>query len=237
MSTKLRPSPQTEIVYPESDGEPMAENTVQFQWIVTIEGGLEATFRGDPNVFVAGDLFWYPVEGDPAVRMAPDVLVAFGRPKGHRGSYLQWLEGNIAPQVVFEILSPGNRPGEMNRKFQFYERYGVDEYYVYDPDSRELNGWLRLGDRLQQISNMHGWVSPRLNVRFELVNKELELYGPDGRKFLTYQELAVQRDQEQRDKEEARRQAEQAQRQAAEHAQRAERLAAQLRALGIEPQL
>src|SRR5579871_3185698 len=81
MSTTLRPSPQTEIVYPESDGELMAENTVQFQWIVTIEGGLENVFRDDPNVFVAGDLFWYPVEGNPTVRMAPGVLVAFGRPK------------------------------------------------------------------------------------------------------------------------------------------------------------
>ncbi len=229
MSTTLRPSPQTEIVYPESDGELMAENTVQFQWIVTIEGGLENVFRDDPNVFVAGDLFWYPVEGNPTVRMAPGVLVAFGRPKGHRGSYLQWLEGNIAPQVVFEILSPGNRAGEMNREFQFYERYGVDEYYLYDPDSGELNGWLRSGDRLQQIPNMHGWVSPRLNVRFELVDKELALYGPDGRKFLTYQELAVQRDQEQQEKEEARRQA-------TDHAERAERLAAQLRALGVEPE-
>jgi Uma2 family endonuclease len=215
MSTTLQPSPKTAIIYPESDGQPMAENTLQFQWIVTIEGGLDAQFRDDPNVFVAGDLFWYPVEGDPTICMAPDILVAFGRPKGHRGSYLQWVEGNIAPQVVFEILSPGNRSGEMSRKFQFYEKYGVDEYYVYDPDNGDLSGWIRSGDRLQEIPQMHGWVSPRLNVRFELVNKELVLYGPDGRKFLTYLELAAQRDQVQ---------------------QRADRLAAQLRALGIEPE-
>ena len=75
---------------------------------------------------------------------------------------------------------------------------------------------------------MRGWVSPRLKVRFEISDGELALYGPDGRKFATYLELAAQRD-------EAERQVEQAQRQTAEQAERAERLAAQLRALGIEP--
>src|SRR5205809_3637619 len=107
MSIVAPPLPKTPVQYPESDGLPMAENTKQFRWIVTIEGGVDALFREDPNVFVAGDLLWYPVEGNNTIRTAPDVLVAFGRPKGDRGSYLQWLEDNIAPQVVFEVLSPG----------------------------------------------------------------------------------------------------------------------------------
>jgi Uma2 family endonuclease len=123
------PTPDA-VVYPESDGQPMADNTKQFEYIVTIKGGLDALYHSDPNVFVAGDLLWYPVEGDNTIRQAPDVFVVFGRPKGHRGSYRQWEEGGIAPQVVFEILSPSNRLGEMLRKFKFYERYGVEEYYV-----------------------------------------------------------------------------------------------------------
>jgi Uma2 family endonuclease len=45
--------------------------------------------------------------------VAPDVMVVFGRPKGERRSYRQWQEGNIAPQVVFEILSSGNTLKEM----------------------------------------------------------------------------------------------------------------------------
>jgi hypothetical protein len=50
------------IVYPDSDGKPMADNTLQFRWIGTIKEGLEQTFHDGPDVFVAGDLFWYPVE-------------------------------------------------------------------------------------------------------------------------------------------------------------------------------
>ena len=85
------------IIYPESDGEPMADNTKQYEYIVTIQGGIARLFDGRNDVFVAGDLLWYPVEGNNKRRMAPDVLVAFGRPPGHRGSYKQWLEGNIPP--------------------------------------------------------------------------------------------------------------------------------------------
>jgi Uma2 family endonuclease len=229
MSTTTQlPAPQV-IVYPDSDGRPMADNTLQFQYIVTIQGGLDALFRDDPNVFVAGDLLWYPVEGEPTIRMAPDVMVVLGRQKGYRGSYQQWLEGGIAPQVVFEVLSPGNRAAELIRKFRFYERYGVDEYYLYDPDGGELTGYLRSGEELREIPSMVGWVSPRLKVRFELEGGELRLCGPDGRRFATYVELAAQRDREQQEKEQAQQRAEQ-------QAQRAERLAEQLRALGVEPQ-
>ncbi len=52
-------------------------------------------------------------------------MVAFGRPKGRRGSYRQWQEENIAPQVVFEILSPKNTKAEMSRKLEFYDTYRV----------------------------------------------------------------------------------------------------------------
>ena len=95
--------------YPDSDGQPMADNTKQFRWIVVIKENLERLFASDVDVFIAGDLLWYPVEGDPKQRQAPDVMVVFGRPKADRGSYQQWKEGANAPQVEFAIFSPGIR--------------------------------------------------------------------------------------------------------------------------------
>jgi Uma2 family endonuclease len=233
---------QAEVIYPDSDGQPMAENTLQFRWIVTIQGGLDALFKDDPDVFVAGDLLWYPVEGDNKIRTAPDTMVAIGRPKGYRGSYRQWEEGGIAPQVVFEVLSPGNRPGEMDDKWEFYKKFGVEEYYVYDPDKIWLRGWLRSGEALEPIPAMDGWVSPRLGIRFDLSGDELRILGPDGRPFATYVELAEQRDElaEQRDeaarqRDEAARQRDEAARQRDEERRKIERLEARLRALGEEP--
>ena len=57
---------------------------------------------------------------------------------------MQWREGGIAPQVVFEVLSPGNHPGAMAERRKFYQLYGVEEYYESDPDRGQLRGWLRM---------------------------------------------------------------------------------------------
>ncbi|MGE0084029.1 MAG: hypothetical protein AB7S75_06360 [Desulfococcaceae bacterium] len=107
---------ERKIIYPESDGKPMPDNTEQYRRIVKIRENLERMFADCPDVFLAGDLLWYPVEGNSRILMAPDVMVAFGRPKGDRGSYRTWDENGISPQAVFEILSSGNRKGEMDRK-------------------------------------------------------------------------------------------------------------------------
>lgn len=217
-----------DVIYPDSDGKPMSDNTKQYLWIVLIKEGIEWLFVNDPNVFVAGDLLWYPVEENNKIRIGTDVLVAFGRPKGHRGSYQQWKENNIIPQVVFEVRSPGNTQTEMDVKQVFYDRYGVEEYYLYDPDRNDLSGWLRSGERLKVINPISGWVSPRLGVRFELSEIELEIYRPDGQQFTTYVEMAQRAEQE-------RLRAEQAQRMLEQERQRSERLAERLRAVGIDP--
>ena len=185
----------TEIVYPDRDGQPMADNTKQFQWITVIKTNLDWLFRDEEQVFVAGDLLWYPVEGNPKYRVAPDVMVVFGRPKGDRGSYKQWQEDNIAPQVVFEILSPGNTEGEMDRKLQTYARCGVEEYYIYDPDRYILKGYQRSDDfYLDRIEAMNDWTSPRLGINFSLSGDELQITHPDGRIFETFDRVATERD-------------------------------------------
>ena len=162
-------------------------------------------------------------------------MVVLGRPKGDRGSYTQWEEDNIPPQVVFEILSPGNPAGKMGQKLLFYQRYGVQEYYIYDPDDIELSGFVRNEDWLEPIAEMNGWVSPLLEIRFELTENTLEIYRPDGRRFLTPVEMDQLREQERQEKELAlaqtqqeRQEKELAQAQAQQERQRAEEAIAQL---------
>jgi len=229
--------------YPESDGLPMAENTQQYDWLVKIKENLEILFADRPDVFVAGNLLWYPV---PDRRIAgpigPDVFVAFGRPKGPRGSYKQWEEDGVAPQVVFEIRSPSNSVKEMADKLAFYDLYGVKEYYVYDPADNTLRIWLRQGARLSAMAHVGGWTSPRLKVRFALTPAGLDLFDPAGAPFLTSVELArrAAREAARAERESARAEQEgvraERERERAERAsQRAERLAERLRALGLDP--
>ena len=210
-----------ELVYPDSDGERMAENDLQFRWIVTLQGGLDALFRADPDVTVKGDMLWYPVEGRPDLRFAPNVMAIFGRPKGDRGSYRQWVEGGVAPQVAFEVLSPGNRAGEMAKKLLFYEAHGVEEYYVYDPDRVTLAGYLRdRAGQFDEIAVTDGHVSPRLGVRFEVAD-ELVVHRPGGGRFLTHVE-SIRRFESERAE-------------AAAAEAKVDALRAKLRAAGIDP--
>ncbi len=236
MVTQLQSSAQKDIIYPDSDGQPMADNTQQFELIVWIKENLELLFANDSNVFVGGDLLWYPVEGDNKLRQAPDVMVAFGRAKGYRGSYQQWLEDNIPPQVVFEIWSPGNRLSKMAKKFEFYDRYGVEEYYLYKPDEVDLTGWQRRDLRLEVIDQMAGWVSPRLGIRFELSESQLQIYRPDNQPFLTYLELEQQLQQERQRAEQAEARAEQTEALLEQERLKAQALEAKLRELGINPE-
>ncbi len=213
---RMVPKPLEAVVYPESDGKPMADNTKQFRYIATLKGGFDALYKDRDDVFVAGDLLWYPVEGDAKTRYAPDVMIAFGRPPGDRGSYLQWRENGQPPNVVFEVMSPGNTVREMRRKWEAYERYGVEEYYVYDPDAGVFEGWLRDGEtgKLEAIADTEGWESPLCGVRFGLEGAHLVVTRPDGKVFLTPSEADDALE---------------------EALARAERLEERLRALGVDP--
>src|SRR5262249_35358991 len=95
MTQPAPPAPPSPIVYPESDGLPMADNTKQLRWIFVLYGNLAALYRDARDVFVGSNQFWYPVEGEPEIRIAPDVYVVFGRPKGDRSSYQQWREADV----------------------------------------------------------------------------------------------------------------------------------------------
>ena len=228
MSALVPPKPKV-THYPDDDGLPMSDNTVQFRWIVLLETNLEAQYRDAADVFVAGNHLIYPVEDDADTRQAPDVYVAFGRPKGDRGSYKVWEEGGVFPQVVFEVWSPSNRFEQMLDKQAFYEKYGADEYYIVYPEfPAHVGVWRREGGKLVRVEDFASWVSPRLGIRFEIVRGELRVRGADGQPFRTAVEVIAERDA-------ADRAAARAAEKAKESQAKAERLAARLRELGVDP--
>ncbi|MGD1702262.1 Uma2 family endonuclease [Dapis sp. BLCC M229] len=228
LESELESPKKSTIIYPESDGKPMADNTKQFRWITVIHGNLSWLFANDEMVFVAGDLLWYPVEGSPKITQAPDVMVIFGVPKGDRGSYKQWEENNIAPQVVFEILSPSNTQKEMSKKLLFYNRYGVEEYYIYDPDKNELSGLLRSEENLEVIESMDNWESPRLGIRFDMSGEELQLYHSNGQIFQSFEQIKEQLQQKDE-------QLQQKDEQLQQKDEQLQILAAKLQEMGINP--
>jgi Uma2 family endonuclease len=191
----------TDVLYPDSDGQPMADNTQQYRWIVRLVSNFRQLLQGQ-TAFVAGDLLWYPVKVDapPVPCQAPDALVVLGRPDRDRGSYKQWEEDNIAPQVVFEIISPSNSATEMSQKQAFYDRHGVLEIFFYDPDGLEFWGLTRITpeERPTLLTRLNlPWTSPTLGIRFEMYEDGLALFYPDGERFKDPEEVFQERDRTQ----------------------------------------
>ncbi|MGL6097330.1 MAG: Uma2 family endonuclease, partial [Fimbriiglobus sp.] len=124
-----------EIDYPSSDGQPMAETGIHVQAIILLHQALEDFFQGRPDVFIASDMFWYWKEGDSTEKTAPDVMVVPGVGNHDRRSYFSWEEGGAVPAVVFEMASKGTWRDDIGAKRRRYQKLGVPEYFIFDPEA------------------------------------------------------------------------------------------------------
>ena len=121
------------VVYPESDGIPMAETDRHRNLIIDFILMLEDHFKNINDVYVSGDLLIYYEEGNIYKSVAPDVFVVFGVSKKDRRTYRTWEEGHT-PDFVLEAASPSTYHKDITDKKELYASVlGVHEYYIYDP--------------------------------------------------------------------------------------------------------
>lgn len=160
-----------QVIYPETDGKPMAETDVHWKWMVRLKQILQRWFAGKPMVYVSGNLLIYYVPGDKRRHVAPDVFVVIGVRKKDREYFLCWEEGKF-PTVVIEVTSKSTQSEDNKKKFALYrDVFGVKEYFLFDPREEYLAPRLR-GYRL--VKGMY--VPMRLDDRGRLHSKHLGLY-------------------------------------------------------------
>ena len=135
-------TPPRKVHYPESNGLPLAETRFQWDSLTYAASALDVHFRDRPEVAVEGNRLLYYVEGDPRLRVAPDVFVVFGVPKRRRRTYLLWEEGK-APDFVLEVTSRSTRRNDQGFKRDLYARLGVREYWLFDPTGDWLDPHLQ----------------------------------------------------------------------------------------------
>ena len=171
-------------MYPESDRKPMADNTSPgAAGSLALRQPLRL-LRDDDRASSPPTTSGIPSRSGRSWSLAPDVYVVFGRPKGDRGSYMQWQEDGIPLTVASRSSRRRNTKKEMARKLRFYDRYGVEEYYVYDPDRNTLEIHIA-GQAPPARRDLAAFVSPRLGIRFEMTAPEMTVYRRDGRPFLS----------------------------------------------------
>jgi Uma2 family endonuclease len=131
MPEEIRAAPT--VVYPESDGKPMAETEYHRDIMIDFIQMLKHHFRDVSDAYVSGNLLMYYEEGNIRKSVSPDVFVVFGVSKKRRRTYRTWEEG-YTPDFVLEVASKSTYRQDLTHKKDLYASIlGVREYYIYDP--------------------------------------------------------------------------------------------------------
>jgi len=225
----------SEIVYPSSDGEPLAE-TQQHVLAILMTLALLRLYLQDQQAVVFADQFLYYIEGNPRARVAPDVMVVFDIEKRLYANYKIW-EGKQTPAIIFEVTSAGTKEVDWNFKKTLYEQLGVTEYWLFDPYgewvAEKLQGFrLNEDDIYKPISDNCSQV---LQLRVQAEEYLIGFYRLDNdEKLLTPEELYIAAQEANQRAEAANQRVEVANKQALQEKARADRLAEKLRQLGVD---
>ncbi|MDZ8087024.1 MAG: Uma2 family endonuclease [Nostoc sp. DedQUE12b] len=221
MTSLLPSSRSTEVFYPSSDGEPLAESYVHlYALLVTLE--VLRQYLLGRQATVLSNQFLYYAQGFPRLRVAPDVMVIFNVAPGGRDNYKIWEEGQV-PVVIFEMTSEGTKNQDTGFKKTLYEQLGVLEYWLFDPKGEwikeQLQGYRLRGEVYEPITDSR---CEPLQLRLQIEGQLIGFYREDtGEKLLIPEELAEALKQERLAREQAQSQV--------------ESLKEQLRSLGVDP--
>ena len=187
--------PELEIVYPESDGKPMAETDVHRDGMVRLIELLKERYRGE-RVYVSGNLLIYYEEGNPKKSVSPDAFVVKDCEPGNRRIFKTWTEGRT-PDAAFEMTSKKTRREDTVSKPLIYARLGVKEYFAYDPYGEYLKpslvGFRLYAKKYRRIEpdSTGALTSQELGLLIRIEKNRLELYDRHtGQRLLTEAEAA-----------------------------------------------
>jgi Uma2 family endonuclease len=220
-------SATSEIIYPSSDGEPLAE-TQQHVLAILMALALLRLHLQEQQAVVFADQYLYYIEGNPRARVAPDVMVVFDIEKRLYPNYKIW-EGQQTPAIIFEVTSAGTKETDWNFKKTLYEQLGVTEYWLFDPYGEWVAEQLQ-GYRLNEdgvYKPIRDNCSEVLQLKLQAEEYLIGFYRLDnGEKLLTPEELySANLAANQRVEQETQR--------AEQEKARADRLAEKLRQLGV----
>ncbi|WP_353258561.1 Uma2 family endonuclease [Prochlorothrix hollandica] len=198
--------------------EPALETYQHLQQLMYLLNSLEWWWRDRRDYFAAGNLtvYYSPRQSKAEHFRGPDFFVALDTPWHPRKSWVVWEEGGKYPNVVVEVLSNSTAATDRGLKKQIYQDIWRTPYYFwFEPDTLEFQGFHLVDGQYQAIEpDAAGrlWCQP-LDLSLGLEGDKVRFFTASGTLVPTPTESALQAQQ------------------------RADRLAEQLRQLGVDPDL
>lgn len=98
--------------------------------------------------------------------VVPDILFVA---KGNQEASVERKGVVGAPDLIIEVLSPGNRRHDLVVKKELYEKAGVKEYWIIDPDTKDAQGYLLRDSKYETPLSMNSELYIRIlrkNIKF-----------------------------------------------------------------------
>lgn len=205
--------------------EPEMESSLHYIQLALLVACLEWLWRDRNDFFIGANLTIYFSRQQLKNQdfRGPDFFLVKGTEKRPRRSWVVWEEDGKYPNVIIELLSDATANIDRNLKKQLYqERFRTPEYFWFSPETLEFAGF-RLVNQVYEaiLPTSRGMLwSESLELYLGLHQRQLRFFTPNGDLVPTPEEDALR-----------------SQQQALEAQQRADRLAEQLRSLGVEPEI
>ena len=145
--------PAEDVHYPDSDGSFLLQNAKHNAELLYAGQAVEQHLRDAPSTVLTDVAFYYE-EGDNKALLAPDLSVTLDHEFTGPKTYKTWVEGRL-PDFILEVVSPSSVTNDKKLKKGTYERLGIQEYFVYNPDAERPSVAVH-GYRLDEETNKYG---------------------------------------------------------------------------------
>jgi len=221
LAKELAPSKDIseDVIFPPGDlysDEPPLETELHLRQIILLLKCLEWLWRDRNDFYIAGNLtiYYSPRQRKSESFRGPDFFAVLGTERKTRKSWVVWEEDGKYPNVIIEILSPKTADIDKGFKKQLYQdTFRTPDYFWFDPVTLEFQGFCLISGQYQplELNNQgHLW-SQQLGLCLGIYQEQLRFFTTEGQLVPTPEEVAER------------------------ETQRAERLAAKLRELNIDP--
>jgi Uma2 family endonuclease len=215
--------PEEEIQFPLGDlwsDEPPLESDLHRRQIDLLIRLLEYYWRDQTDFYVSGNLtvYYSPNQRKSEDFRGPDFFAVLGAEKRDRRSWVVWQEGGKYPNIIVELLSDSTALVDRGLKKQIYQDiFRTPDYFWFDPASLEFQGFTLHSGAYEAIEpNELGWLwSQQLGLYLGVRDNQLRFFTSKKQLVLLPEEALSQTVDEER--------------------RRADRLAEQIRQLGMEP--